>query len=86
MTDINIIFGAAFLLVLVGGMWSSYRLGFREGTAKMIDFCKSKKNKQGFVLMHFFGENIEFMDALDYNRAVLDAITNEIKDNNEQSS
>ena len=86
MTDINIIFGMLFIGILIGGMWTSYRLGFREGTSKMIDFCQGKRNKQGFVLMHFFGENIEFMDALDYNRAILDAITNEIKDNDEQRS
>ena len=49
----------AFITVMIGGMYTSYRIGFKDGTGKMIDFCKSKADKRGMTLMHFFGENIE---------------------------
>ena len=32
----------AFITVLIGGMYSSYKIGFKEGTGKMIDFCKQE--------------------------------------------
>ena len=79
MTNINIIFGLLFIGILMGGMWSSYRLGFREGTGKMIDFCKTK-SKNGLVTIAFFGENIEFIDTLDYNHRVLDAISKKLEE------
>lgn len=69
----------AFIAVLVGGMWSSYKIGFTEGSGKMIDFCKSK-SKNGLVTIHFFGENIEFIDTLDYNHRVLDAISKKLEE------
>tara|TARA_B100000073_G_scaffold339810_1_gene338756 strand:- start:2252 stop:2503 length:252 start_codon:yes stop_codon:yes gene_type:complete len=76
----------AFIFVLVGGMWSSYRIGFREGTSSMIDFVKSKSNKQGMTCMHFFGNNIEFIDPLTYNKMMLDKIVEAIEDKDEHSS
>tara|TARA_B100001113_G_scaffold352932_1_gene355654 strand:+ start:351 stop:602 length:252 start_codon:yes stop_codon:yes gene_type:complete len=69
----------AFIAVLVGGMWSSYKIGFTEGSGKMIDFCKTKA-KNGLVTIHFFGENIEFIDTLDYNHRVLDAISKKLEE------
>ena len=67
----------------IGLAYTSYRIGFKDGTSSMIDFCKNKSNN-GYTLMHFFGENIEFLDALDYNRKVLEALADKIDD--EQSS
>ena len=69
----------AFIVVLVGGMYSSYKIGFKDGSGKMIDFCKTKA-KNGLVTIHFFGENIEFIDTLDYNSRVLDAITEKLEE------
>ena len=73
-------FQALLIAILVGGMWSSYRIGFTEGTGKMIDFCKTK-SKNGLVTIHFFGENIEFIDTLEYNARVLDSIAKKLEDN-----
>lgn len=72
-------FQAAFIAVLIGGMWSSYKIGFTEGTGKMIDFCKTKA-KNGLVTIHFFGENIEFIDTLEYNAKVLDSIAKKLEE------
>ena len=76
---ISLGFQAAFLAVLIGGMWSSYKIGFTEGTGKMIDFCKTKA-KNGLVTIHFFGENIEFIDTLEYNAKVLDTIAKKLEE------
>ena len=84
MTTINIIFGLLFIGILMGGMWSSYRLGFREGTGKMIDFVKSKADKRGMITMYFFGENIEFIDPLTYNKDVLDKIIDKLEESDEE--
>jgi hypothetical protein len=78
-------FQAAFIAVLIGGMYSSYKIGFRTGTEKMIDFCKTKSNKQGMTLIHFFGNNIEFIDPLNYNKAVLDKIAETFEDDEQGS-
>ena len=79
MTEINTLFAFLFLGILLGCMYSSYKIGFKEGTGSMIDFCKSK-SKRGLVTMYFFGNNIEFLDTLDYNAKVLDAITKKLED------
>ena len=50
MSDTQVIFGFLFLAVMLGGMWSSYKIGFKEGTGKMIDFCKTKADKRGCLL------------------------------------
>ena len=76
----------AFIIVLVGGMYSSYKIGFKDGTGRMIDFCKDKSDKRGYTLIHFFGNHIEFVDPLSYNKSVLDKIVEDIKDNDEQST
>lgn len=73
-------FQALFIAILIGGMWTSYRIGFTEGTGKMIDFCKTK-SKNGLVTIYFFGENIEFIDTLEYNARVLDSIAKKLEDN-----
>ena len=75
-----------FLGVLIGGMYSSYKIGHKEGSGAMIDFCKSKSNKQGLTLIHFFGKNIEFLDPLSYNKAMLQAITKALEEEDEHSS
>ena len=84
MSELQFIFAILFLGIMAGALWTSYKIGFREGTGSMIDFCKSKRNKQGLTCMHFFGDNIEFIDALEYNRAMLDGIAKALDD--EQSS
>tara|TARA_X000000368_G_scaffold81460_1_gene61340 strand:+ start:1569 stop:1826 length:258 start_codon:yes stop_codon:yes gene_type:complete len=77
----------AFITVLIGGMYTSYKIGFKEGTGRMIDFCRDKSDKRGYTLMHFFGNNIEFVDPLSYNKTILDKIVEGIeKDNDEQST
>ena len=84
MSDINFIFAVLAVGILMGGMWSSYRLGFREGTGKMIDFVKSKADKRGMTTMYFFGENIEFIDPLTYNKDVLDKIIDKLEESDEE--
>ena len=79
MSDIDILFGAAFLTIMCGAMYTIYRIGFREGSGRMIDFCKSK-SKAGLVTILFQGENIEFVDTLEYNKKVLDSIANKLDD------
>lgn len=76
----DIVFQMAAIVILIGAMYSSYRIGFKDGTGKMIDFCKTKSDSRGYTLMHFFGNNIEFVNPLDYNKAVLDAIVDKIED------
>ncbi len=75
-----------FLGVLIGGMYSSYKIGHKEGSGAMIDFCKSKSNKQGLTLIHFFGKNIEFLDPLTYNQLMLNKIVDAIEEQNDESS
>ena len=75
-----------FLGVLIGGMYSSYKIGHKEGSGAMIDFCKSKRNKQGLTLIHLFGQNIEFLDPLSYNKAMLDSIAKALEEEDEHSS
>ena len=69
----------------IGLAYTSYRIGFKDGTSSMIDFCKNKSNN-GYTLMHFFGENIEFIDPLNYNRAVLEKIVEKFDEDDEQRS
>lgn len=76
----------AFIVVLIGGMYTSYRIGHKEGSGAMIDFCKSKANKQGMTLIHFFGKNIEFLDPLTYNQLMLGKIVDAIEEQNDESS
>lgn len=84
MNDIEILFAIAAIGILIGGMWSSYRLGFREGTGKMIDFVKAKADNRGMTTMLFFGEHIEFIDPLTYNKEVLDKIIDKLEKNDEK--
>lgn len=86
MSDTQVIFGFLFLAVMLGGMWSSYKIGFKEGTGKMIDFCKTKADRRGYTLIYFFGNNIEFIDPLSYNKNVLDAIADAIEEKDDSSS
>ena len=86
MSDTQVIFGFLFLAVMLGGMWSSYKIGFKEGTGKMIDFCKTKVDRRGYTLIYFFGNNIEFIDPLSYNKNVLDAIADAIEEKDDSSS
>jgi hypothetical protein len=76
-----------FIIILCGlGLaYTSFRIGFREGSGKMVEFIKTKRNKQGFTLMHFYGEDIQFLDALDYNRSVLEAIGKVLPDDNDSA-
>ena len=75
-----------FMIVLVGGMYSSYKIGFKEGTGKMIDFCKTKSDTRGYTLIHFFGNQIEFIDPLSYNKAVRDTIVEKIEEQDESDT
>jgi len=74
MSDLEITFAFIYIACLAGCAYTSYRLGFREGTTKMIEFCASKRDKHGMTLMKFDGDNIEFLDVLEYNKLVLDAL------------
>lgn len=74
MTDADIMLYIGLFACAIGLSWTSYKIGFREGTGRMIDFVKSKSNKQGYTLMHFHNDEIQFMDALEYNRLILEAL------------
>jgi len=54
-------------IVMGGCAYTSYRIGFREGSGSMIDFVRSKRNRAGYTTMHFFGDQIEFVDHLGKN-------------------
>ena len=69
----------AFLACFIGGMWSSYKIGFKEGTSAMIDFCKKKSDNMGLVSIRFIGDDIEFIDPLSYNKFMLEKIVEEIE-------
>ncbi len=74
-----------FIICGVGLAYTSYRIGWREGSGAMVDFVKSKRNRAGYTTMHFFGDKIEFVDHLEQMDKVLnkiaDRVENESKDN-----
>ena len=79
---------AHYIIIILCGLglaYTSFRIGFREGSSKMVEFIKTKRNKQGFTLIHFYGEDIQFLDALDYNRSVLEAIGKVLPDDNDSA-
>ncbi len=64
--------------VMAGCSYTSYKIGTKEGIAKMIDFVMSKKDKRGYTMMYFRGNNIEFVDPMTYNQLVLDKISEKV--------
>ena len=70
----------AAAVVMGGCAYSSYRIGFREGSGAMVDYVRSKRNKSGYTTMHFFGDKIEFVDHLDQIDKVLNRIVDKIED------
>ena len=70
----------AAAVVMGGCAYTSYRIGFREGSGAMVDFVKSKRNKAGYTTIHFFGEHIEFVDHLQQMEKVLDKIATKVED------
>tara|TARA_Y100000768_G_scaffold387836_1_gene380532 strand:- start:3033 stop:3281 length:249 start_codon:yes stop_codon:yes gene_type:complete len=71
-------------IVMGGCAYTSYRIGFREGSGSMIDFVKSKRNKAGYTTMHFFGDHIEFVDHLEQMDKVLNRIVDKIEDDSRE--
>ena len=71
-------------IVMGGCAYTSYRIGFREGSGYMIDFVKSKRNKAGYTTMHFFGDHIEFVDHLEQMDKVLNRIVDKIEDDSRE--
>ena len=69
-----------FIICGVGLAYTSYRIGWREGSGAMVDFVKSKRNKAGYTTIHFFGDHIEFVDHLDQMDKVLNKIVDKIED------
>ena len=74
-----------FIICGVGLAYTSYRIGWREGSGAMVDYVKSKRNRAGYTTMHFFGDKIEFADHLEQMDKVLnkiaDRVENETKNN-----
>ena len=74
-----------FTLCGIGLAYTSYRIGWREGSGAMVDYVKSKRNRAGYTTMHFFGDKIEFVDHLEQMDKVLnkiaDRVENETKNN-----
>ena len=74
-----------FIICGVGLAYTSYRIGWREGSGAMVDFVKSKRNRAGYTTMHFFGDHIEFVDHLEQLdkglNKIADRVENETKDN-----
>ena len=74
-----------FIICGVGLAYTSYRIGWREGSGAMVDYVKSKRNRAGYTTMHFFGDKIEFVDHLEQMDKVLnkiaDRVENETKNN-----
>jgi len=71
-------------IVMGGCAYTSYRIGFREGSGSMIDFVKSKRNKAGYTTMHFFGDHIEFVDHLEQMDKVLNRIVDKIENDSRE--
>ena len=69
-----------FIICGVGLAYTSYRIGWREGSGAMVDYVKSKRNRAGYTTMHFFGDKIEFVDHLDQMDKVLNRIVDKIED------
>ena len=74
-----------FIICGVGLAYTSYRIGWREGSGAMVDYVKSKRIRAGYTTMHFFGDKIEFVDHLEQMDKVLnkiaDRVENETKNN-----
>ena len=60
----------------VGMSWRAYKIGVREGIDSYVEYCKDlSKKHNGRVLMHFHGNQINFLDPLTYDKLVLDALS-----------
>ena len=74
-----------FIICGVGLAYTSYRIGWREGSGGIVDYVKSIRYRAGYTTMHFFGDKIEFVDHLEQMDKVLnkiaDRVENETKNN-----
>ena len=68
-----------FIICGVGLAYTSYRIGWREGSGAMVDYVKSKRNRAGYTTMHFFGDKIEFVDHLEQMDKVLNKIADRVE-------
>ena len=73
-------------VVMGGCAYTSYRIGFREGSGAMVDYVRSKRNKSGYTTMHFFGDKIEFVDQLEQLDRVLTTIADKVEDETNKDS
>jgi len=71
--------------VMFGCSYTSYKIGTKDGIAKMIDFVMSKKDKRGYTMMFFRGKTIEFVDPMTYNIQVMDSISEAIEKHDRRS-
>tara|TARA_B100000524_G_C23611875_1_gene356493 strand:+ start:854 stop:1108 length:255 start_codon:yes stop_codon:yes gene_type:complete len=76
----------AAAVVMGGCAYTSYRIGFREGSGAMVDYVRSKRNKSGYTTMHFFGDKIEFVDQLEQLDRVLTTIADKVEDETNKDS
>ena len=76
----------AAAVVMGGCAYTSYRIGFREGSGAMVDYVRSKRNKSGYTTMHFFCDKIEFVDQLEQLDRVLTTIADKVEDETNKDS
>ena len=63
------------LIVMFGCAYTSYGIGRKQGIKDYIEFCHHKsKDHNGYVLMHFFGKDIHFLDPMDISKKIIDAV------------
>ena len=64
-----LIFGVA----IFGCAYTSYNIGRKQGIKDYIDYCHTEARKhKGFLLMHFFGNDVKFLDPMEISRQVID--------------
>ena len=73
------------MVVMFGCSYTSYKIGTKEGIARMIDFVMSKRDKRGYTMMYFRGNNIEFVDPMTYNIQVMESVSKAIENHDRRS-
>lgn len=76
METITIIEYASYILLLVGAMWHSHKLGEKSGSIYMLDYLRSNKYEDSN------GNEVPFLNDTGYNRFMAHMrIEKKIKDN-----
>ena len=62
-------------IVLFGCAYTSYGIGRKQGIKDYIEYCHQESKKyNGFILMHFFGHEINFLDPMEISKSIIDKV------------